>query len=69
MGAPGRVGGWSKAGEVDSDALLGWPWIHIQGRRWDEEVEVIGKVLEIKRTESGLRGVAEGERREWLHAG
>lgn len=53
MGAPGRVGGWSKAGEVDSDALLGWPWIHIQGRRWDEEVEVIGKVLEIKRTESG----------------
>ena len=49
--AAGR--GWLKSGEVDTDTLLGWPWAYIQGRFWDEDVELIGKVLEVKMKDSG----------------
>ena len=45
--------GWQTAGEVDSDTLLAWPWIHMKGRFWDEDVELIGKILEVKRRDSG----------------
>ena len=53
-GAPARpVAGWRRAGEIDSDTLLGWPWVHLQTRFWDEEVELIGKVVELKRKDTG----------------
>ena len=45
--------GWERAGEVSSDTLLGWQWVHLRGRYWDEEVEVIGKVMDIKRKDTG----------------
>ena len=47
------MAGWRRAGEIDSDTLLGWPWVHLQTRFWDEEVELIGKVVELKRKDTG----------------
>lgn len=48
-----RPAGWHKAGEIDTDTLLGWPWVRVKGRFWDEDVELIGKTLEVKRRDSG----------------
>ncbi|CAK8987344.1 Uncharacterized protein SCF082_LOCUS930 [Durusdinium trenchii] len=50
--APGREE-WIAAGEVSSDTLLGWNWMHIKGRYWEEEVELIGKAMDVKLKDTG----------------
>lgn len=35
------------------ESLLEWPWVHIRGQYWEEEVELVGKVEEIFRQEDG----------------
>ena len=52
--------GWQNAGEIGSDTLLGWPWVHLKGRFWDEDVELIGKVMEIKMRDTGRELVMKG---------
>ena len=44
---------WHKAGEVSADCLLDWTWLQMKGTYWEEEVELIGKVLEVKRKDTG----------------
>ena len=44
---------WEKSGEVSSDTLLGWTWAHLRGAYWEEDVEAIGKVVELRRKDTG----------------
>ena len=30
--AASGTGRWKKAGEIDTDTLLGWPWVQLRGR-------------------------------------
>lgn len=45
---------------MDTDTLLGWAWTHVKGSYWEEEVEFIGKVPEVKRKDTGRELVMKG---------